>query len=66
MLLRESYALEREARWIEDALYDVWARGVRTADVAVPGAAIVGTREMGHRLCDAVRAAAREPLPESA
>jgi 3-isopropylmalate dehydrogenase len=66
MLLRESFALEREASWIEDALHEVWARGVRTADVAAPGAAIVGTREMGRRLCDAVRSAARQPLPESA
>ena len=66
MLLRESFALEREAALIEAVLEDVWARGIRTADLAEPGAPAVGTREMGRHLTDAVRAAAREPLPESA
>ena len=66
MLLRESFALGSAAAMIEDALDDVWSRGIRTADLAEPGAPVVGTREMGRHLVDAVRAAAREPLPESA
>ena len=66
MLLRESFALECAAAMIEDALDDVWSRGVRTADLAEPGAPVVGTREMGRHIVDAVRAVAREPLPESA
>lgn len=66
MLLRESFALERAAALIEDALEDVWSRGVRTADLAEPGAPVVGTREMGRRLVDAVGAAACESMPESA
>jgi 3-isopropylmalate dehydrogenase len=66
MLLRESFALDGAARRIEDALHEVWADGVRTADLAEPGAQVVGTRGMGRRLVEAVRAAARVPLPESA
>ncbi len=66
MLLRESFALESAAQRIEDALHQVWASGIRTADLAEPGARAVGTREMGRRLVEAVRAATRVPLPESA
>ena len=66
MLLRESFALDGAAQRIEDALHDVWTGGVRTADLAEPGAQVVGTREMGRRIVEAVRAAARVPLPESA
>ena len=66
MLLRESFALEGEAQRIEGALHEVWSSGIRTADLAEPGAQVVGTREMGCRLVDSVRAAARVPLPETA
>lgn len=66
MLLRESFALEREAALIEDALASVWASGVRTADVAEPGAPVVGTRELGLRLTEAVLAAGTGVLAETA
>jgi 3-isopropylmalate dehydrogenase len=66
MLLRESFALEREAALIEQALVDVWSSGVRTADLAEPGARTVGTRELGRCLTEALRAVAPEPLPVSA
>lgn len=66
MLLRESFALDRAAALVEDALDAVWSRGIRTADLAEPGTPAVGTREMGRHLADAVRAVAHEPLPESA
>ena len=65
MLLRESFALEREAALIERALCRVWAQGVRTVDLAEPGARIVGTRAMGKCLTEAVLAAA-DALSESA
>lgn len=66
MLLRESFALEREATLIEQALHDVWSCGVRTADLAEPGARSVGARETGRRLVEALRSAAHTALPESA
>lgn len=56
MLLRESFALEHEAALIEGALASVWTRGVRTPDLAEPGARVVGTREFGACLTAAVRA----------
>jgi 3-isopropylmalate dehydrogenase len=46
LLLRHSCALEKEARSVEQAVSDVLASGLRTADLAAGGASI-GTREMG-------------------
>ena len=46
MLLRESFALAREALRIESAVESVLASGVRTPDIAGPGSRIVGTREL--------------------
>lgn len=54
MLLRESFGCEREAELVERALARVWARGIRTADLAEPGARIVGTRELGRCLTEAI------------
>ena len=50
MMLRESFGLAREATWIESALDRLFSSGVRTADIAEPGAAAVGCREFGERL----------------
>jgi len=47
MLLRHSLVLEREAREVEAAVGRVVAAGYRTADLARPGEAAVGTRAMG-------------------
>jgi 3-isopropylmalate dehydrogenase len=66
MLLRESFALAHEAELIERALGDVWSRGVRTADLAEPGARAVGTRDFGRLLTEALRVAEPDRLPESA
>jgi 3-isopropylmalate dehydrogenase len=46
MLLRESFALTREALRIESAVESVLASGVRTPDIAGPGSRFVGTREL--------------------
>lgn len=47
MLLRESLGLDRAADLVDAAVGEVLASGVRTADIASPGARIVGTRAMG-------------------
>jgi 3-isopropylmalate dehydrogenase len=47
MLLRHSLGLEDEARVVEDAVTGALAAGVRTADIAAPGARSVGSRAAG-------------------
>jgi len=47
MLLRHSLGLEAEARAVESAVEAALAAGYRTPDLAGPGEASVGTREMG-------------------
>ena len=54
MLLREGLGLDREAELVTSAIRDVWARGYRTDDLAEDGCRLVGTREMGHLVADAV------------
>ncbi|HVF85651.1 MAG TPA: isocitrate/isopropylmalate family dehydrogenase [Abditibacteriaceae bacterium] len=54
MMLRESFGLANEARLLEDAVAQVWQRGWRTADLAEEGCKVVGTREMGDLICDAL------------
>ena len=46
MLLRHSCGLEEEAQAVERAVMDVIESGLRTADLAAPGEATKGTREM--------------------
>ncbi len=58
MMLRESFGLARESRLIEDAVASTWRTGWRTEDVAEPGCRVVGTREMGARVEEAVAALA--------
>jgi 3-isopropylmalate dehydrogenase len=53
MMLRYSFAMAESAARIEAAVGKVLDRGLRTADIAAPGQASVGTAEMG----DAVVAA---------
>ncbi len=50
MMLRESFGLAREAEWIESAVDRLFSRGIRTADIAGPGATTVGCSEFGERL----------------
>ncbi len=59
MLLRHSFGLEQEAREIEAAVNRVLDAGYRTKDIASRGGdaaaeKIVGTREMGQRVLDAL------------
>ncbi len=59
MMLRESFGLDREARWIEAGVADVLERGFRTFDIAEPGARVCGTAELGERIAAAVAEKAR-------
>ena len=47
MMLRYSFDMPEEADLVENAVRDTLAAGVRTADIAQPGAAPVSTRAMG-------------------
>lgn len=58
MLLRHSFHLEAEAACIENAVSAALASGARPADLAGKGHAAISTAEMGHRVVDAVKAAA--------
>ena len=56
MMLRYSFGLEREAAAVESAVETVLASGARTADIAKPGEASIGTRAMGDAVLSALRA----------
>jgi 3-isopropylmalate dehydrogenase len=56
MLLRHSLGLEDEAKAVEDAVMRVLGDGLRTADIAQPGAATVGTAAMGAAIARAIQA----------
>jgi len=50
MLLRESFGLELEARWIETAIERVLSHGYRTIDIAEPGANTLHCSEFTERI----------------
>jgi 3-isopropylmalate dehydrogenase len=54
MMLRDSFGMEAEAARIENAVRSVLAAGIATPDLALPGARIVGTREMGDAIVAAL------------
>ena len=56
LLLRHSLALEAEAAAVERAVSAALAAGVRTADIAAPGAASVGSRDAGDAVIERLRA----------
>ncbi|NNC89422.1 MAG: 3-isopropylmalate dehydrogenase, partial [Akkermansiaceae bacterium] len=51
MMLRESFGLDREAAAIEAAVVRTVGAGWRTRDIAGRDSTVVGTREMGRRIC---------------
>jgi 3-isopropylmalate dehydrogenase len=55
MLLRVSFGLQEMADRIEAAVEKALQDGWRTTDISSPGRRIVGTREMGRRIAQAVR-----------
>ncbi len=54
MMLRHSFALEDEAKAIEDAIGRVLDEGYRTADIHSAGMKRIGTAEMGRRIARAL------------
>jgi 3-isopropylmalate dehydrogenase len=54
MMLRFSFALQREGDAVEEAVAQVLDAGYRTADLARPGEKSVGTEEMGNLVSEAV------------
>ena len=55
LMLRHSFGLAAEAAAVEEAVGDVLAAGVRTADIARVGEASVSTRAMGEAVCAALK-----------
>jgi 3-isopropylmalate dehydrogenase len=54
LMLRYSFGLEAEARAIEQAIEIVLEQGYRTADIYRGEGILVGTEEMGDRVCQAI------------
>jgi 3-isopropylmalate dehydrogenase len=55
MMLRYSFALETEARSIEDAVLGILEQGYRTYDIMSDGKTRVGTNEMGDLIAQRVK-----------
>ena len=78
LLLRHGLGLGAAADAVDRAIGDTLAAGARTRDIAGAGEPVLGTREMGERVAEAVRSAEREvrnegssansalPIPHSA
>jgi 3-isopropylmalate dehydrogenase len=58
MMLRESFFWQNGAQAIEKSIERTLANGFRTPDISSPGCQVVGTRELGRRICDALQEAA--------
>jgi len=58
MMLRYSFDLSEEAQLVEDAVRGALAAGLRTNDIALPGATRVSTRAMGDAVLGALEKAA--------
>jgi 3-isopropylmalate dehydrogenase len=54
MMLRHSLNEESQAARVERAVTSVLAAGYRTADIHSPGTHLIGTREMGRQIVDAL------------
>jgi len=56
-MLRESFGLETESQWIEDAVDRVLEQGYRTVDIAEPGSRVVGGSEFTEKIRSQLQAA---------
>ncbi|MBI2885654.1 MAG: 3-isopropylmalate dehydrogenase [Chloroflexi bacterium] len=54
LMFQYSLALPREAKAIEDAVFQVLQQGYRTGDIGSRGQRVVGTREMGDQIAGAL------------
>ena len=57
LMLRESFGLERESQFIEDAVDRVLAQGYRTADIAETGSHTLGSSEFTEKIRAQLQAA---------
>jgi 3-isopropylmalate dehydrogenase len=57
-MLRETFGLRTEAKFVEDSVRGVWRNGWRTADLAEPGCKIAGTRQFGELVAEGISNAA--------
>lgn len=55
MMLRYTFDLDQEAQAIEDAVQTVLEHGYRTSDIMSEGKTLVGTKEMGDLICNAIQ-----------
>jgi 3-isopropylmalate dehydrogenase len=60
LMLRESFGLEAESQWIEDAVDRVLAQGYRTADIAEPGGRTVRGSEFTEKIRSELKSAPTE------
>ena len=54
MMLRYSLNLDAEADAVEKAVQEVLTKGYRTGDIMSDGCTLVGTKEMGSLIAEAV------------
>lgn len=54
MMLKYSFKLEEEAKAIEAAVTKTLEAGYRTPDIMSPGKTLIGTKEMGQRIAQAI------------
>jgi 3-isopropylmalate dehydrogenase len=55
MMLRESFAWQKGAQVIEEAIEKTLAEGYRTLDISAPSCKVVGARELGRCICDTLQ-----------
>jgi 3-isopropylmalate dehydrogenase len=57
LMLRESFGLNAESQWIEDAIDRMLEKGYRTADIAEPGGRVVSGSEFTAKIRSELQAA---------
>ena len=55
MMLEESFMWPEGAAMVRNAVTTILNEGFRTVDIAAPGSRVIGTRELGTRICDALQ-----------
>ena len=55
MMMRYSFDAEKEAQCIEQAVHKVLDQGYRTFDIYSEGCHLIGCKEMGERICEAIK-----------
>lgn len=55
MMLEESFQWPEGAKAVRDAVTATLTEGYRTVDITAPGSRVVGTKELGARICDTLQ-----------